>query len=154
LRDRLPPTLLGANEEVHVLQIVREALSNVVQHAGARTCRVVLTLDAGRVCVAVSDDGVGHALLDDASRSAADPLRSHHGTTIMRERAESLGGELTTAPRAGGGTRVVLRFRPRSLAAVATGPTPAESPAPAAAAASRLAGNTALIAPARTREDA
>jgi two-component system, NarL family, nitrate/nitrite sensor histidine kinase NarX len=160
LRYRLPPTLLGANEEVHVLQIVREALSNVVQHARARNCRVLLGTQAGRVCVAVSDDGVGLAMRAEESRGAADPLRSHHGTTIMRERAESLGGELTLAPRAGGGTRVVLRFRPRSASAageVATVPVSTESsPAPVAAAsvARRLAGNKALIASARTREDA
>jgi two-component system, NarL family, nitrate/nitrite sensor histidine kinase NarX len=156
LRYGLPPTLLGANEEVHVLQIVREALSNVVQHARARNCRVLLGLQAGRVCVAVSDDGVGLAMLADESRRAADPLRGHHGTTIMRERAESLGGELTLAPRAGGGTRVVLRFRPRSVGEVAAAAASPQSPTPlsAASAARRLAGNRALSASARTREGA
>jgi two-component system nitrate/nitrite sensor histidine kinase NarX len=123
LRDRLPPGLLTANEEVHVLQIVREALSNVVRHAGARTCRALLMADAGCVRVAVSDDGIGYARADTPSSAAgdatADPAPLHHGTTIMRERARSLDGELTVAPRAGGGTRVVLCFCPRALRVMA-----------------------------------
>jgi two-component system nitrate/nitrite sensor histidine kinase NarX len=121
LRDRLPAGLLTANEEVHVLQIVREALSNVVRHAHARTCRVMLDRRAGAACVVVSDDGVGHPAATGAARAqtgaqaGADDAALHHGSTIMRERAQSLDGSLAIEPRAGGGTRVVLRFRPRAL---------------------------------------
>ena len=126
LRDRLPPGLLGANEEVHVLQIVREALSNVVRHAGAGDCWVIIGQAGGSVQVVIGDDGVGYpasdALPSDALRTAA----LHHGTTIMRERAQSLGGALDIQVRAGGGTRVVLCFRPRALCGGAE-PAPALS---------------------------
>jgi two-component system nitrate/nitrite sensor histidine kinase NarX len=122
LRDRLPAGLLTANEEVHVLQIVREALSNVVRHAHARTCRVMLGRvpggRAGAACVVISDDGVGHPAATGGTRAQAQADHAaafHHGSTIMRERAQSLGGSLTIEPRAGGGTRVVLRFLPRAL---------------------------------------
>ncbi|MCF7996493.1 MAG: type IV pili methyl-accepting chemotaxis transducer N-terminal domain-containing protein, partial [Chromatiaceae bacterium] len=46
LDDQLPPGLLSPNEEVHVLQIVREALSNATRHARARTLKVRLDVDA------------------------------------------------------------------------------------------------------------
>jgi two-component system nitrate/nitrite sensor histidine kinase NarX len=118
LRDRLPAERLSANEEVHLLQIVREALSNVVRHAQARVCRVVLGLDAqGDVCVAICDDGRGPAATAASQPPQPGGGALHHGTTIMRERARSLGGRLTIMPRRGGGTRVCLRFRPRTAPA-------------------------------------
>ncbi len=115
LRDRLPPGLLSANEEVHVLQIVREALSNVVRHAGAGRCWVIIGQAAGNVCVVVGDDGVGHPAPDVNEAEIRSAAMLHHGTSIMRERAQSLGGVLGIQARGGGGTRVVLRFPPRVL---------------------------------------
>lgn len=99
-----PP--LTANEELHVVQIAREALANVIQHAGARRCEVRLAAaDDGDVCLTVDDDGVGPP--DGASAH-------HYGLVIMRERAEGLSGELSLTARPEGGTRVRLRFRPEA----------------------------------------
>jgi len=108
LEDRLPVALLSPNEEVHVLQIVREALSNVIRHARAAHCRVGLGVDDGQVEVAVEDDGCGPP--------AALAGRGHYGMTIMRERAASLGGSIEIESPAGGGLAVRVRFRPRGLA--------------------------------------
>jgi len=107
LGDQLPGDLLTANEEVHVLQIVREALSNVIRHARAGRVAVQLqrTTD-GAVLVVIIDDGIGPG--------SAPPGRGHYGLMIMRERAASLGGSLEIAPGPAGGTRVCLRFRPRA----------------------------------------
>ncbi|MCF8015949.1 MAG: histidine kinase, partial [Chromatiaceae bacterium] len=112
LDDQLPPGLLSPNEEVHVLQIVREALSNATRHARARTLKVRLDVDADSqaVRVEIRDDGCG-------IRSTL-PQRGHYGLSIMRERACSLDGELTLDSEAGKGTRVLLRFRSRSRAQV------------------------------------
>ncbi|GAB3343124.1 type IV pili methyl-accepting chemotaxis transducer N-terminal domain-containing protein [Chromohalobacter beijerinckii] len=100
---------LTPNEEIHVLQIVREALSNVVHHARAENCDIHLqTTDSGQVRVSIRDDGVGlpeqHVRLN------------HYGTTIMDERATGLGGALEMHNRAEGGTEVVLRFIPQVTA--------------------------------------
>ena len=101
---RLADCHLGPNQEVHVLQIIREALSNMVRHAGASKGLLSLSSEkGGELRVVVEDDGVG---LGD---SPAD-VRHHHGLAIMRERARSLGGTLEIAARPGGGTRVSLRF--------------------------------------------
>jgi two-component system nitrate/nitrite sensor histidine kinase NarX len=105
--DRLPDGLLSPNEEVHVLQIVREALSNAVRHA--RAAHLSLMLEAhrhtGEVVVQVSDDGIG--------LEATQVRRGHYGLTIMRERAASLGGSLDVGPATPRGTSVRLRFRSR-----------------------------------------
>lgn len=105
LEIRLADCSLTPNQEVHVLQIVREALSNMLRHAMARHARVVLTCDeAWRVTITVEDDGVG---IDDGPVDG----RDHHGLSIMRERTRSLGGEIEITRRGEGGTRVSVSFQ-------------------------------------------
>lgn len=100
--DRCP---LEVNEEFHVMQVVREALSNTVRHAGARQAWVSARYGPDhRLTVTVADDGRG--------LTQADPHGNHYGLGIMRERARSLGGELDIGPRPEGGTQVVLSFAP------------------------------------------
>ncbi|MBK5964567.1 hypothetical protein CCR95_10840 [Thiocystis minor] len=107
LDDSLPAGLLSPNEEVHVMQIIREALSNVVRHAEARHCQIQLDTAGNEIQVTIADDGKG---LDESP-----PERGHYGLTIMRERAQTLGGKLQIASRPAEGTRVSLAFRPRGL---------------------------------------
>lgn len=109
LAIRLDNGLLGmelaSNEEIHVLQVIREALSNVEHHAHARNVDVALERDrGGRVRVRVDDDGIG-------MREASAPTH-HYGLVIMRDRAHSLNGEVSVRAREGGGTRVELEFSP------------------------------------------
>lgn len=107
LVNRLQRCPLSANEEIHVLQIVREALSNVVRHARALNAQVILECDdAGEAHVTVDDDGIG--------LSSVGPRKQHYGLIIMQERAARLGGVLNIANRPQGGARVELRFTPVS----------------------------------------
>ena len=97
---------LSPNQEIHVLQIVREALNNVLHHAEADNAWVALAADANQtVTLTIEDDG----------RGIATPLSGsdHYGLSIMRERAQSLHGEIDISPRAERGTRVRLRFNAR-----------------------------------------
>ena len=104
LRAELGRCVLSPNEEIHVLHVVREALSNVLNHARARHAGVLLACTGeGLLEVTVEDDGVGIAKSADVH---------HYGMTIMEERARSLEGRIRYEPRPGGGTRVVLSFLP------------------------------------------
>ncbi len=95
---------LSANEEIHALQIVREALSNVLNHAHAHQAEVRVACNGdGSVSATVTDDGVG-------IRQAAGA--HHYGMTIMEERAKHLGGRLTAENLPTLGTRVTLHFMP------------------------------------------
>jgi two-component system nitrate/nitrite sensor histidine kinase NarX len=105
LHDQLLGHELDSSEQIHVLQVVREALTNVEHHARARRADVRLAIEQGRVRVAVEDDGVG---IKDA-----EPPTHHYGLAIMRDRAATLGGTLQVVRRAEGGTRVELVFSPR-----------------------------------------
>jgi len=108
LDNRLAHIPLNPNDEIHLLQIVREALSNVVRHAHADCARVVLAEDEdGQVLVSIEDDGVG-----------LDPTQNrngHYGLSIMRERSQTLGADFHIAPREPRGTRVSLSFQPHPL---------------------------------------
>ncbi len=101
---------LEINEEFHVMQVIREALSNIVRHAGAEHAWVAVRYGPGHRCtITVEDDGRG--------LPAMTPEGNHYGMSIMKERARSLDGEVTVEPRDGGGTRVQLSFEPQRLPA-------------------------------------
>jgi len=105
LINHLHATQLTPNEEIHVLQVVREALSNVVRHAQASEAQVNLDYNVdGEVVVTIDDNGIG--IPDEAER------RHHYGLAIMNERAHSLGGRITAMRRPSGGTRIQIVFTP------------------------------------------
>jgi two-component system nitrate/nitrite sensor histidine kinase NarX len=98
------PHPLSPNEEIHVLQIVREALANVLHHARARRAWVALHYLA---------DGTARLLVEDDGGGIVKPSDPHHyGMAIMEERAGSLNGRLSFPEVAQGGTRVELLFTP------------------------------------------
>ncbi|MGH3369102.1 MAG: sensor histidine kinase, partial [Nocardioidaceae bacterium] len=90
---QLPP--LPAAVEVAVHRITSEALTNVVRHARATTCRVDLAVDRG-VDLRIVDDGIG---LPDVPSVGV-------GLVSMRERATELGGTLTVHRTEPSGTTV------------------------------------------------
>ncbi len=94
-----PPTMPAA-VEVAAYRIAVEALTNVVRHARARSCRIEITVDGGALCLEITDDGAG---LPTACRSGV-------GIASMRERAAELGGECRVEPGETGGTRVRCRL--------------------------------------------
>ncbi|AUY26142.1 MAG: nitrate/nitrite two-component system sensor histidine kinase NarQ [Mixta calida] len=94
---------LTAQQQVHVLQIVREAVLNAIRHADARRIEVsCVTLESGEHHITISDDGCG---LDTVEEPAG-----HYGLTIMHERAQRLGGTLQMETTPAAGTRLLLRF--------------------------------------------
>ena len=74
---------------------LREAVTNVVKHSGAKSCEVRLSADGGQAKLEVSDDGAGATTLDGGS-----------GLAGMRERIASLGGTLRVGAENGGGLQV------------------------------------------------
>ncbi|VVN75179.1 HAMP domain-containing protein [Pseudomonas fluorescens] len=98
---------LSASEQIHILQITREALSNCLRHAHAQSAWLELRQDGETVRLSVEDDGRGF--------SGKVDQREHHGLNIMDERARSLRGQLQIISRAPQGTRVQLEFRPEFL---------------------------------------
>ena len=84
-----------------VVQLAREALSNVSRHAEATTCRVSLLRGDGGLVLEIDDDGRG---FDIETTTWGMGLRN------LRERAESLGGMLQVESTPGEGTTVRATF--------------------------------------------
>lgn len=84
-----------------VLQVAREALSNVGRHAGAATCRLSLRAEPGFAVLEVEDDGRG-VVLGEAGQG--------FGLRNLGERAAAMGGSLDIASVPGDGTTVRLRI--------------------------------------------
>ncbi|HEX8752530.1 MAG TPA: GAF domain-containing sensor histidine kinase [Solirubrobacterales bacterium] len=91
------PVKLSGEEERIVYRLVQEALTNVVKHAGAGRVELAARWSEGELRVAVADDGDG---FDPAA------VASGHGLRGMRERVQSLGGEIAVESEPGLGTRV------------------------------------------------
>jgi signal transduction histidine kinase len=86
-----------ASRAADVVQLVREALSNVERHAGATTCRVTLRREAGGLVIEIDDDGIGFDL---SAPSAG------MGLSNLRKRVASLDGRVEIESEAGKGTTV------------------------------------------------
>lgn len=87
--------------QVAVCATVREALANVLRHAGPARALVEVERDGGEVVVTVTDSG---------------PVPAHrpqpgagHGLSALRQRAEGMGGRLATS-RTGEGFRLRIRL--------------------------------------------
>jgi len=80
--DGLPvPGSLRPAEETVMALALREAVTNVVRHAQATTCRLRFTVQDGHQSLVIEDDGQHTA------------LHEGNGLRGMRERVESLGGK-------------------------------------------------------------
>ncbi len=89
--------------EVHLMfyRIAQEALRNVTNHADAT--KVVVRLEDGPIVrLTIADDGSGF--------DAEQVPKGHLGLAIMRERAESLGGEVELVTAVGEGTTLQVRY--------------------------------------------
>jgi len=118
LDNRLVNCRLTVNEEFHILHVIREALSNIVRHSGATMTTVALEYQSsGTILVTIDDDGIGYAPKEIAQAEGMNgetqDTGGHYGQKIMKERAYSLGGDITVLRRRKGGTRVRLVFAPK-----------------------------------------
>jgi two-component system nitrate/nitrite sensor histidine kinase NarX len=96
---------LNEDTEIQILRIIQEALWNIRKHSQAKTVRIMLRHKHNdRYHILIEDDGVG------ISTQVYGSPGEHVGLTIMRERAERIGGTLRVESEPGEGTRVVLVF--------------------------------------------
>jgi len=105
LNDNCPPDLLSVDEEMQILQIIRESLYNIVRHSQAQHASVSLVFNEPELVIQIQDDGVGFDLEAEHQR--------HHGLIIMQERAFSLNGQLKLSGAPGEGTLISITFEPK-----------------------------------------
>jgi signal transduction histidine kinase len=98
LDARLPPE---ANHEL--LQIAREAVSNVARHSGARHAALTLVVEGDEAILRIEDDGNG---FDPEQRRGS----GHFGLANLRDRAAGVGGSLAIGSEPAKGTRIIVRL--------------------------------------------
>jgi two-component system, NarL family, sensor histidine kinase DevS len=94
--DALP--LLAPDAAGHVLNIVREAVSNSLRHSSGRAGRVSLRRHGDGVRVTIEDDGVGF--------DAQQALESGQGLRNITIRARELGAQVDLQSTRGRGSRI------------------------------------------------
>jgi PAS domain S-box-containing protein len=105
LPDLAPPPL-PSDVRVAIFRAAQEAISNVLKHAHATRLEVSLEGQDGRIRLRVEDDGQGFEP-DATSQKEAQTW----GLKIMRERIESIGGNVHIESRPGEGTKVTFDIR-------------------------------------------
>jgi signal transduction histidine kinase len=86
-------------------RIAQEALNNAVKHAAARQAKLTLLCQAGEVVMRIGDNGRG---FDPAAALAGGTDEGHYGLTSMRERADTLGGQLRIDSASDEGTTITV----------------------------------------------
>ncbi|QRN83999.1 HAMP domain-containing protein [Chloroflexota bacterium] len=94
-----PQLRLGIQQAVY--RIVQEALANVARHSSAKQVKVTLKKADKRFELSIQDDGIGF-----------DTQKFYDGIGLesMKERAESIGGEINIMSEIGSGTRIAVSF--------------------------------------------
>jgi signal transduction histidine kinase len=85
----------------HVIQVIREVLSNVARHARANEVYVGITTLPDQIVVTIEDDGVGFDI---------GSVRRGNGLRNIEERAARLGGTIEISPKTPKGTRHLLNI--------------------------------------------
>jgi len=83
------PVDLSPPQEAVLSLVLREAITNVVRHAGAKRCHVHFAQVNGSCTLSVADDGRGGYMIEG------------NGLRGMRERIEALGGSLVRETKSG-----------------------------------------------------
>lgn len=106
VHNRIMTLNLSATEQIDLIQIAREALSNISRHAKAKNVEIQLAYEDGDkyIVMSIIDDGVG--------MSGSVDQTQHHGLIIMKERAHNIGGELIVTDNQPQGTIITVRFAP------------------------------------------
>lgn len=98
---------LTAQQKIQLFRMVQEACTNIIRHAQASQVELTGRWIDGALELRIEDDGIGF----DAAQVRADAL----GLTGMEERARLSGATLQVQARAGGGSRVTIRFAADAL---------------------------------------
>jgi two-component system nitrate/nitrite sensor histidine kinase NarX len=99
---------LTPNEEIHLLQIIREASQNAIHHSNGDKLLIQLRQNPDKkISLTIEDNGIG--------MPEAPEKLNHYGLAIMNERGKHLGGELRIQNKSEGGVTVYFEFLPEFI---------------------------------------
>jgi len=99
------PTRLPPSMEIAIYRVVQEALTNIRKHANATKVNLRLQFQADKLLVEIRDNGKGF----DLSQTLDSAISvGHMGLLGMKQRAETLGGDIKIKTGEGTGTTLTL----------------------------------------------
>jgi two-component system sensor histidine kinase DesK len=124
-RDDADVTLLSGtfdpDAEAALAWCLREAVTNVVRHSGAKNCYISLTRRAGAMSLTVRDDGRGH-VLPAGTDQGQDRACAGSGLHGLSERLSAVGGTLELRPNLNPGFCLIAAAPAAPLAPAAQAP--------------------------------
>ena len=100
-------TKLSTLAELHTLRLVQEALTNVRKHANASKVEVRFETDGTWAELSIRDNGQG---FDPTAYLDKEESGEHLGLKVMKERIESLGGDMSISSSSEQGTKMSFRI--------------------------------------------
>jgi PAS domain S-box-containing protein len=108
-RTNIPATVtvagqstLPADVQVAIYRVCQEALNNIAKHAGASMVEIDLKHEGTSIELSIRDDGRGF----DPEQTTS----GHYGLSMMHERAEGVGAQLSIVSQPGHGTQLTIRW--------------------------------------------
>ncbi|MBV8543908.1 MAG: GAF domain-containing sensor histidine kinase [Acidobacteria bacterium] len=98
-----PDITLAPGNELQLVRIIQESLTNVRKHSRATSVSVGIRKRDGKLRVAVTDNGIGFS-----EGTLSRGVFPRFGLSTMRERAESMGAAFTVESAPAGGTSVFV----------------------------------------------
>jgi PAS domain S-box-containing protein len=95
--------ILPAEVQVAFYRVCQEALNNVAKHAKASRVDIDLKYEGTAIELRVRDDGKGF--------DPEQTIPGHYGLSMMRERAEAVGAQLSIMSQPRHGTELVMQWR-------------------------------------------
>jgi PAS domain S-box-containing protein len=94
--------VLPADVQVAIYRVCQEALNNVAKHAGASLVEIHLRHEDTAIELSIRDDGQGF----DPEQTTS----GHYGLSMMHERAQGVGAQLSVTSQPGHGTELTVRW--------------------------------------------
>ncbi len=98
-----PEPRLTQYEKIFIYRIIQEALTNIVKHASASYVSIGVVNNSNKLQVIIADNGKGF-----------EPQKAQEkfslGLITMKQRAETLNGELILESQEGKGTKILLNL--------------------------------------------
>jgi signal transduction histidine kinase/ligand-binding sensor domain-containing protein len=110
LPNQFPSLVIPSPARHQISLVVKEALNNAVKHANAREIQFRLDTNGPDLCLRIADDGCGFAARDTPGEADEQVPGRGNGLLNMRQRVESLGGNLNLETGKGRGTVISIRF--------------------------------------------
>jgi PAS domain S-box-containing protein len=100
-----PLAIIREDEQVLIVNLIRELLFNVIKHAGTGLAYIIVSKDINHIFVQVEDKGIGFDL---EKEKALAHEQTHMGLFSIEERLLLFGGNLDIKTEPGSGTKIIM----------------------------------------------